>query len=590
MSTARPPLIARMLIEAVKEGDAKMVANILDNMDDTDIINFDFAEPDGMSNFTMLMAACRYDQIEVVELLLSRGASVNLQDSSGHTPLMWAVSSGNPKIVRRLLKAGASTRVREHMGTTALSLAERTDKQCAAAIREHEAVKSGCLPEFVAEAVMNSDLDKVASWLDSGGCVDALIHNHPQTSDGSCHNQTMLTIAADFAESMDEAFEHTELTVGQAIVELLLQRGANINHQDSTGGTALMYASAAGSTRITRRLLELGAQTNLRDDRRLTAFQCAAENCREMIHQHVQTARLLELTARTFRRKRETQRTSEKDAEEAAAYEKTQQESARQQAEDATRRAAEFEKQRQAIATEAAAKLAAERKKAEERQAAQRERNAMVEEATRAEQKAALLARKAAEAEAEGNREALRMKKASEDEANERARRQAQSEAKKMAKRAKKESKKKKSPFALQEEQERQAAEERCAEEVKAAELAAALAAEQRERHETERRHAEARLAIEEVQKAAATQQLEEDDDEEKAAPASVLGTTQGNQSSLLADADDETLCIYCLERKRAFLFVPCGHRCLCHVCSGMQWEQCPVCRRPKESLIEVFG
>ena len=439
---------------------------------------------------------------------------------------------------------------------------------------------------LMVEAVKTGDVEALSKILDAEN-GDA---NTSWTEDGT-HDFTLLMGAC--------RYDH------YAVVELLLSRcrPASVDLRDSTGQTALMWAVFSGNADIVRLLLQARALTEVRDHAgrsaldmagsQLTANQYARGECGDIIQKHVQAMRALELDRRrekATQRSREAAQRTKESASEAAAREQKQQERARQQAVDAARQAAEFEEQRQAIAAEAAAKIAAQRKKVEERQAVQRERDAVVEDAARAEQKAALLARKTAEAEAAREQEALHRKRAAEDEAKERARRQALSEAKKVAKQAKKESKKKQSPFALQEEQERQAAEERCAEEVKAAELAAALAAEQRERHETERRHAEARLAIEEVQKAAATQQLEEDDDEEKAAPASVLGTTQGNQSSLLADADDETLCIYCLERKRAFLFVPCGHRCLCHVCSGMQWEQCPVCRRPKESLIEVFG
>lgn len=65
---------------------------------------------------TALMRA--HDEI-IVEVLLRRGADVNLRDSRGYTALMWAAEAGNAAIVKRLITAGSDVRVRDDDGKTA---------------------------------------------------------------------------------------------------------------------------------------------------------------------------------------------------------------------------------------------------------------------------------------------------------------------------------------------------------------------------------------------------------------------------------------------------------------------------------------
>ena len=59
---------------------------------------------DGM---TALMIAAESGQVEVVKLLLDRGAAVNREDKQRLTALMWASGKGHLEIARLLLAAGA---------------------------------------------------------------------------------------------------------------------------------------------------------------------------------------------------------------------------------------------------------------------------------------------------------------------------------------------------------------------------------------------------------------------------------------------------------------------------------------------------
>ena len=88
----------------------------------------------------------------------------------------------------------------------------------------------------------DGDEQAVAGWLDEGGDVDA-----------RC------------AELDDATLLMATATVGhEALVRMLLQRGASVNLQDSfNGGTALMCAAIKGHTTIVQALLDGKADASL---------------------------------------------------------------------------------------------------------------------------------------------------------------------------------------------------------------------------------------------------------------------------------------------------------------------------------------
>jgi ankyrin repeat protein len=83
------------------------------------------------NDLTLLMWAAGHahdapesDGLQVVELLLQKGAPVNAVDDRGRTALMNAAELGHAAIVRRLLSAGADPTLRDKDGKTAADLAD----------------------------------------------------------------------------------------------------------------------------------------------------------------------------------------------------------------------------------------------------------------------------------------------------------------------------------------------------------------------------------------------------------------------------------------------------------------------------------
>jgi ankyrin repeat protein len=70
-----------------------------------------------MNQNTLLMVACRTSNLGLVELLISRGALVNLQNEDGDTALHIAASSDrSDTIMKCLLVAGANDKSRNNKG------------------------------------------------------------------------------------------------------------------------------------------------------------------------------------------------------------------------------------------------------------------------------------------------------------------------------------------------------------------------------------------------------------------------------------------------------------------------------------------
>ena len=123
------------------------------------------------------------------------------------------------------------------------------------------------LPEGVFESAEEGDAQAVAAWLDEGGGVDARCAEH--------FDETLLMAAA--------------IIGGQeAMVRVLLRRGASVNLQSSYGATALMYAALNGHTTIVQALLDAKADSSLQATSGNTALTLAEHQ------KHIATAQLLQ--------------------------------------------------------------------------------------------------------------------------------------------------------------------------------------------------------------------------------------------------------------------------------------------------------
>lgn len=69
---------------------------------------------------TPLMEAASAGHVDIIHLLISHGADVNSQSSTGNTPLMFACANGHVDAVLTLLKSGAKVEDHNENGHTPL--------------------------------------------------------------------------------------------------------------------------------------------------------------------------------------------------------------------------------------------------------------------------------------------------------------------------------------------------------------------------------------------------------------------------------------------------------------------------------------
>jgi len=100
--------VSDQVVEAAKRGEEAAVLAWLDSGGRADATY----ERGKVSGFTLLIAAARYGHERVVDLLLQRGAEVNLQDSDSWTALMYAARYGHERVVELLLQHGADVNLR----------------------------------------------------------------------------------------------------------------------------------------------------------------------------------------------------------------------------------------------------------------------------------------------------------------------------------------------------------------------------------------------------------------------------------------------------------------------------------------------
>lgn len=106
------------LFGAVKEKDLALAKIILDAGGDPNARN-------GVKMTTILECACIYAGIDMVCLLLYKGAKVCLKDNNGRTSLHWRSKLSDYEIARILLDHGARIDERDLDGNTPISISEK---------------------------------------------------------------------------------------------------------------------------------------------------------------------------------------------------------------------------------------------------------------------------------------------------------------------------------------------------------------------------------------------------------------------------------------------------------------------------------
>ncbi|KAL1022513.1 hypothetical protein UPYG_G00028690 [Umbra pygmaea] len=191
----------KSLFDAAATGDLSQLLELL-NAIDVHTIN--------SANETLLHIAAEHGHLSIIELLLDRGAQLDISDSEGRTPLHRAAHRGHKNVARALIKAGAPIYNLDKQSNTALHL-----------------------------ATINGHLSIVRSLLEEERQGTRRVSKNNQAQGSFLH------IAAREDESK--------------LAEVLLQCGAPVDVRDNRKRTALFHAVSQGWERTANILLKAGA-------------------------------------------------------------------------------------------------------------------------------------------------------------------------------------------------------------------------------------------------------------------------------------------------------------------------------------------
>ncbi|MFC2161028.1 ankyrin repeat domain-containing protein [Acidobacteriota bacterium] len=285
--------LSQEIIRAAEIGDIIKIKELLKK-------DPELANAKNISGLTPLHYAALYGNKNVVELLISNGADIQMKLNDGTMPLHLAVGHGYVDIARLLIANGADIHSLTGTGDTLLHHAAfGGDKESTELLLEKGAEinarnREGRTPLFIAATRGNKE---IVDLLLARGVE---INMHDIESSSILHGaasyghgflvERMITKGADINTKSDEGgtLLHSAAAGGlRKIVRILISKGFAINAINNAGRTPVFYAVREGHKEIVELLIAQGAKLSLRGDDERTLLHIAEDNG------HNEIARLL---------------------------------------------------------------------------------------------------------------------------------------------------------------------------------------------------------------------------------------------------------------------------------------------------------
>lgn len=185
--------------------------------------------------------AARYGNLEIVKLLLSYNADINICEENGNTPLISATQNAYIDVIKELLENNAQINYKNDNDASALNMAviNNNIEIVQELLKYHadvEITSQGYTPLMYASNFGNLEISQLL--ISNNANINA------QTKDG----QTALQFAA--------------INQQKDVVRFLINNGADINGKDNQGLTAMMEAVYADNYDIVNMLIKAGADVN----------------------------------------------------------------------------------------------------------------------------------------------------------------------------------------------------------------------------------------------------------------------------------------------------------------------------------------
>lgn len=233
-------------------------------------------DPEALARIPLLRAwwpAVEKGDVDAVRGLLDRGVPIDTRDRWRMTALDHAARAGAPAMIRLLLDRGADPNAEDSTWTPVTAAARWTER----GVVEMLVAAGGRVG--LREAVLMGDVDLAREILDADPTIDVsanarFVYSFSflmlAVSKSDLNMARFLIDRGADLESTEDEFGWPALTIAaiqgdKAIVELLLGRGADIDHEDWSGRTALADAAASGHDEVVILLVGRGARRGLPD-------------------------------------------------------------------------------------------------------------------------------------------------------------------------------------------------------------------------------------------------------------------------------------------------------------------------------------
>lgn len=247
-----------------------------------------------IDNVSPLYIACFGGHYSIVQILLSKGAVINLSQKNGESPLYIACKNGHDATVTLLLDKGADVNLCMEDGTSPLTAAcfDGHDSTVEILLRKGANVNlcdnEGFSPLHV--ACQNEHNSTVQLLLSKEANINLCKNNGASPIYVACENghcetvKILLEYDADINLCIKDGTNPlivASLYGYDAIVELLLNKEANINSRDSDGYSPLYAACQNGHDSTIQILLSKGANVNLCRNNGASPIFIACGNCQK---------------------------------------------------------------------------------------------------------------------------------------------------------------------------------------------------------------------------------------------------------------------------------------------------------------------
>ena len=206
--------------------------------------------------FVPLQFACAGGAVECADYLLAHGADPNeVPDMDGMSPLFLAVLSGNAKLVTLLFDSGA--KFTDEMRVSSKNPLEQALKRKNIDIVEIMLSRGVSMKAVSANGRLSPLMYAIAIGLSEA--VEPLLNRGVDPNYKNDQNSCALFLA--FRENMPD------------VVQMLVDKGANVRFKSCGGYNAVHAACQAGSLELVKKAVDLGALPMEKDDRgRLPTF------------------------------------------------------------------------------------------------------------------------------------------------------------------------------------------------------------------------------------------------------------------------------------------------------------------------------